>query len=153
MRIGRGSSVCERGPMGLPMSDFCECNGFVGPNDICLECGKPIRPAVDETPRARNTDPIESHSAGSRVNAARDRQLVLQAFANSECSLTYREAALLVTEVEGTSQSRERTESLRRRGSDLKQRGYIIQIGSRKGQAVFLITDLGRRTVDTRHAK
>lgn len=91
----------------------------------------------------RTTDPIESVMAAVSVSetVTRDRLAVLQAFEYAY-SATYRQAAQRAQSVEQSSGTA-RLESLRRRGSDLKELGWIAQDGRWEGQATFRLTPAG----------
>lgn len=100
---------------------------------------------------ARSTDPAESQEAAAKIapNVTEDRLLVLRAFADLG-KATFREAArraLQMQEKDGMSftlNETRRLESLRRRGSDLKALGWIVQDGRHDGQAQFRMTDEGK---------
>lgn len=91
----------------------------------------------------RNNDPIESHIAASAIQGTidHDRMIVLRSFSNLG-KATYREAAKYA--LRNVKYDTERLESLRRRGSDLKKLGMLIQIGKHQGQAEFKLTEEGK---------
>lgn len=106
----------------------------------------------------RKTDPPESAEAAAKVDLSTGRTLMLRAFFNSDSPITFFEAAVKAVtfdEVFGTSNKKvaldkkiARLESLRRRGSDLRERGLIEQAGRKAGRATFTITDKGRKVLN-----
>lgn len=112
--------------------------------NLCLTCGATVEEeAVRESPLVRNTDPVESKAAARKVRVAADRMRVLGAFDLYE-ELTYREAGNIAAERE-QEPSQARLESLRRRGSDLKDKGWIEHVRTEDGQGVFTITAEGEK--------
>lgn len=110
--------------------------------------------AVGTTPWAgslvRESDPQESLDAavGAANKATRDRLVILRGFA-AVAPATYQTAALAAVDIEDNKgpRSYSRVESLRRRGSDLKRLGLIVQVSTDNGKAVFDLTTEGRNLV------
>lgn len=99
---------------------------------------------VDDTPRARNSDPHTAHLAAQRVNLTADRDLVLRCHVEAGLEgLTGDELALSACRP---------YESIGPRRPALEQAGYIAKVpGSRRknrngnAEQVYAITEAGQR--------
>jgi hypothetical protein len=113
---------------------------------------------------ARATDPSTSQASGERnatpdvgrfSNRARQARL-LEAFGDHNDGLTHFEAATLVL---GEGEFHTRLDGCRRRCSDLRQAGYIVDSGMRRknpgspdDSIVWVITDQGRQALVNLHS-
>ena len=92
-------------------------------------------------PNARNTDPETSHEVSKRVNRQRDKALALRLFlkildATGENGLTNNEFREHLANMD---YSFGRSESLRRRLTDLKESGELMTNGQKRDGSAVLV--------------
>lgn len=99
----------------------------------------------------RRQDPNESRVAAAKITPKRrtDALVQLRGFVKVDRPTTHQVAAKEAAVIEGTEENHRRIESIRRRGSDLKEWGWIEQVGTSPDGGLFIVTDLGREVLSS----